>query len=411
MTLENYRGIIHRCFRCGYCRLTEDYSKFNCPSYARFRLETHAPGGMLWLIYAWMKEDINWTDSFARILYSCSSCSNCAEHCKFPFGGDVLNMILAARAEMVENGLVLPKVAKFFKNIEASGNPFRELRNDRDGWTEGADIPSYVGQEYLYYVGCIGSYDERCRKVARALADVLMVAEVSFGILGVREECDGNEVNLLGEKRLFELLKEKNTGLFGDLGVKKVITLSPHSYNAFSNFYGEGFEVFHYTQVLCGLIKAGKLKLSKNLDAKVTYHDPCFLGRHNKEYEAPREVLKAIPGISLVEMDRIKAEAFCCGGGSGNFYIDSFGGRENSPARMRVREAYQTGVDILAVACPVCMTMLDDAVKSEELEEKLIVKDISEIVREHLRKSCSAPGNDATYLRTGSMPSDLNQLT
>ena len=336
----------------------------------------------MWLIYAWMKKEISWTESLTRILYSCTACNNCVEHCKFPFNDDILNIILAARQEMVESGLVLPQVARFFRNIEASGNPYRELRDDRGKWAEGANISPYEGQEYLYYVGCIGSFDERCQKVARALGDILSEAGLSFGILGSQEECDGNEVNMLGEQRIFEILMEKNTKLFSDLGVKRVITLSPHSYNAFRNLYQTGNEAFHYTHVLRDLIKEGRLKLSKGIDAKVTYHDPCFLGRHNKEFEAPREILTAIPGIQLVEMERNRENAFCCGGGSGNFYIDSFGGGEYSPARIRAREAYETGASILAVACPSCMTMISDAVKSEGLEQKLIVKDVSEIVRD-----------------------------
>ena len=338
----------------------------------------------MWLINAWMKEDIIWTEYLAEILHSCTACNNCAEHCKFPFGEDILNIILAARQEMVETGLVLPKVARFFRNIEATGNPYRELRGDRGKWAEGADISLYEGQEYLYYVGCIGSFDERCRKVARALGDVLLEAGLPFGILGPKEECDGNEINMLGEKRIFEMLAENNIKIFSEMGVRKIVTLSPHSYNAFKNCYPDRFELFHYTQVLCDLIKEGRLDVSKGLNAKVTYHDPCFLGRHNGEYESPREILNAIPGIELVEMERNRENAFCCGGGSGNFYIDSFGGGEYSPARIRVREAYETGANILAVACPICMTMFTDAIKSEELEEKLIVKDISEIVKESL---------------------------
>jgi len=174
---------------------------------------------------------------------------------------------------------------------------------------------------------------------------------------------------------------EKNLSLFDKLSVKKVITLSPHSYNALRNYYPNKFEVFHYTQILWDLISGSRLNLSAKLSAKVTYHDPCFLGRHNSEYEAPRQVLKAIPGVKLIEMERNRENSFCCGGGSGNFYTDFFGGGENSPARIRVREAVETGANILATACPVCAIMLNEAVKGEGLEEKLIVKDISELVK------------------------------
>jgi len=153
----------------------------------------------------------------------------------------------------------------------------------------------------------------------------------------------------------------------------------------FKNEYpalGGDFEVVHYTQLLADLIKSKQLKIAGGFKAKVTYHDPCFLGRYNKEYDAPRNILTSIPGIELVEMRRKKEHSFCCGGGGGNFYTDLVGGKENSPSRVRIREIYKTGAQILAVACPTCITMLEDAVKSESLEDKLIVKDIVEIVIE-----------------------------
>jgi len=281
---------------------------------------------------------------------------------------------------VVNSGLVTPQVARFFQNIEAYSNPYRELRGNRGRWAEGIGIEPYSGQEFLFYVGCVGSFDEKGQRAAQAVGRLLLKAGVSFGILGPAEECDGNEIRTLGESRIFEMLKERNTALFQKAGVKKIITLSPHSYNVFRNEYPSRFEVFHYTQVLRDLIKEGMLKPASKLDRKVTYHDPCFLGRHAGEYEAPREILRAIPGVELVEMERNRQNSFCCGGGSGNFYTDSFGGTTNSPSRIRVREADKTGASILAVACPTCAVMLGEAIKDEGIEERLIVKDISEVV-------------------------------
>jgi Fe-S oxidoreductase len=172
--------------------------------------------------------------------------------------------------------------------------------------------------------------------------------------------------------------------MFEKLGVKKIVTLSPHAYNAIKNDYSKyhaNFEVYHYVQILREIIGTGGLDVSKGLEARVTYHDPCFLGRYNGEYDAPREILKNIPGIELVEMERNWENSFCCGGGSGNFYTDLFGSAENSPARIRIREAHETGADILAVACPSCMIMLEDALKTDGLEANLKVMDISEIVK------------------------------
>jgi Fe-S oxidoreductase len=294
----------------------------------------------------------------------------------------VVNIIVAAREEMVAGGLVVPKVARFFQNIEAYGNPYRELRQNRGKWAEGLGIAPYTGQEFLFYVGCVGSFDERGQLAARALGELLLAARVSFGILGPAEECDGNEVRLLGESRIFQTLRDKNSQLFQEAGVKKIIALSPHSYNVFKNEYLAGFELFHYTRLLRELVEQGKLKPTSELNMKVTYHDPCFLGRHAGEYQAPREILKTIPGVKLVEMERNRENAFCCGGGSGNFYTDFFGGGQDSPSRIRVREAAETGADVLAVACPSCAVMLGEAVKDEGLEDRLVVKDIAQILKE-----------------------------
>jgi Fe-S oxidoreductase len=348
-----------------------------------------------------MEAEIDWSESLGKILYSCTNCNNCVQSCKFPFNKDVVNIIVAAREEMVADGLVMPKVARFFQNIEAYGNPYRELRQNRGRWAEDINIEPYTGQEFLFYVGCVGSFDERGQVAAGALGELLLEAGVSFGILGPAEECDGNEVRLLGESRIFQMLRDKNTGLFRKAGVKKIITLSPHSYNVFRNEYPAGFELFHYTGILRDLIEEGKLKPSSKLDMRVTYHDPCFLGRHAGEYEAPREILKAIPGLKLVEMERNRQNAFCCGGGSGNFYTDFFGGGEDSPSRIRVREAAKTGADVLAVACPTCAVMLGEAIKDEGIEEKLVVKDIAEILKESALSHNFQRGNNRRRKRIG----------
>ena len=221
---------------------------------------------------------------------------------------------------------------------------------------------------------------------ARSLVDILNASGVSFGILGEEEECCGNEIYMLGETGLFQNLVEKNSQKFKELGVSKVITLCPHGYNTMKNIYpasGGNFEVYHYTQILNDLINKNKIKPSR-AKAKVTYHDPCFLGRYNNIYDEPRQILQSIPGIKLVEMERNRRDAFCCGGGSGNFVTDLLAGSADSPARVRAREAYETGADTLAVACPSCLTMLTDAVKAENLDDKLAVKDISQILKELL---------------------------
>ena len=388
MNLADYKyaDIIHRCFRCGYCKFPVNWMDANnCPAYARFRMETYSCGGRLWLTRAWLSGEIDWSDHLAEILYSCTACKNCEVKCPLGFSVDILNMIIAAKAEMVESGRILSSVKEFLENIQRQGNPYGHSRVKRGEWLEGTGIEPYQGHDFLYYVGCVGSYDARAQEVARALGKVLQKAGVSFGVLGNDENCDGNEVNKLGEETLFEMLAEENVAQFKRLGIQKVVTLSPHSYNAMKNDYprfNRGFDVMHYTQLLESLLSDGRLDVSGGFDAAVTYHDPCFLGRWNDEYEAARNVLTAIPGIQLIEMERNRDSTLCCGGGGGNFYIDLLGGSERSPARIRVREAHATKARILAVACPNCLTMLEDAVKAEGLEEELVVRDVSEIVAE-----------------------------
>lgn len=388
MTLADfkYADTIHRCFRCGYCKFPTNWMDVNnCPAYARFRIETYSCGGRLWLTRAWLNSEIQWTEHLAQILYSCTACKNCEVKCPLSFNVDILNMVIAAKGEMVEQGKVPSAVKEFLENVQRQGNPYGNSRAKRGDWMEGTGVEQYHGQEYLYYVGCEGSYDTRAQQTARALAKVLQKAKISFGVLGNEENCDGNEVNKLGEEALFELLSEDNIAQFKSLGVKKIVTLSPHSYNAIKNDYPKldgKFEVLHYTQLLRNLINKGRLRLNSKFNARVTYHDPCFLGRWNEEYDAPRAILSSLPGVQLVEMEKNKDGALCCGGGGGNFIIDSLGGSEDSPARRRVREANETGASILAVACPNCLTMLEDAVKAEGLENSLAVKDISEILTE-----------------------------
>ncbi len=385
--MTDYTKQIHRCFRCGYCKFPSDYSDFNCPSYTRFRFDTYSTSGRLWLIYAWLKGEIEWSEHLAEILYTCTTCKNCVEQCPMKFSSDIVDWIVAARSDMMEKekGRIPPRVTSFLEDVYRLGNPLKE-RGRRDAWANG--IKRYEpGDEYLFYVGCLGSYDEYGQRMARSVATLLSKAGVSFGILGNEENCCGNEVYLLGENELFGMLVEKNVQKFKELGVKKVVTLSPHAYNTIKNNYplvsNAYFEVYHYTQLLRGLLRENKIKPSEH-NAKVTYHDPCFLGRYNQIYDEPREILQSIPGVELVEMERSRENSFCCGGGSGNFVTDLLGGSEESPSRVRVREAYETGADILAVACPSCMTMLQDAIKVEDLEGKLTVKDISEIMVESL---------------------------
>ncbi|MEA3360104.1 MAG: (Fe-S)-binding protein [Thermodesulfobacteriota bacterium] len=376
-----YEDIVHRCFRCGYCKLTGDYNDFNCPAYRKFMFETYSPGGRMWLIRAWLNNEIKNSERFQEIIYSCATCANCVEHCVFTFREDLVNIFIAARGELVDKGIIPPTVRDYFKNISISGNPYKEPAEERGKWAEGTLVEEYKDQEYLFYIGDVGSYDERGKKIAKAVGNLLIKTGLSIGILADKENSDGNEVRTLGEEGLFKYLAESNISLYKERGIKKIVTLDPHAFNTFKNDYpdlGGAFEVYHYTQVLAPLMESGKIPL-KDLKLRITYHDPCYLGRHNGEYDAPRRILRSIPGIEFVEMEQNRENAFCCGGGGGNFFTDILGGGEDSPNRIRVRQALDTGANIIAVACPQCAKMLDDAVKVEELEDKIEVLDIAEI--------------------------------
>lgn len=378
------RDILHRCFRCGWCKFPLNYTDFNCPAYLKYRFESFSSGGRMWLIRAWQDGEIATSERLGQILFSCVTCRNCAEACALPSIKDKLvDVFIEARSEMVDQGVIPPMVRDYFKAISVSGNPYRMPADERGAWADGLALQSYKDQEYLFYVGDEGAYDELGQRMARSVAGVMARAGVSFGILGAQEYSDGNDVHALGEKGLAAYLAEQNITLMNRLGVKKVITLSPHAFNAMKNRYpahGSTFSVYHYTQVLSSI--AAKLGPVIDRDRVVTYHDPCYLGRWNGEYDAPRNTLKAMRGLRLVEMDRARQNSLCCGGGGGNFFTDMLGTGPDLAARVRVREALVTGADTMAVACPQCYRMLADAVKDEGVEDSIRVREISEIMQE-----------------------------
>jgi Fe-S oxidoreductase len=383
-----YAEILHRCFRCGYCKLPSDYSDLNCPSYLQYRFETYSPGGRLWLLRAWLDKEIDTGPRLSDILFSCVACGNCVEHCALPgFKDHILDALIAGREALVNEGIIPPTVKNYFRSVQLYENPYSLPKSGRGDWAAGLGIEAYKDQEYLFYVGCVGSYDERGMKTARATAALLKDLGVSFGVLGAGERCDGNEAYTMGEKGLFETLARDNTAQFKDLGIKKIITLSPHGFHAMKNHYpdfGADMAVCHYSRILAQHVQ-NRSFASSDPALRVTYHDPCYLGRHNGEYQAPREVLKALPGVTLVEMDRTMQDALCCGGGGGNFFTDMIGTGPDSPARVRVREALGQGADVLVTACPACTKMLEDALKAESAEETLQVMNLSEIVQMKIR--------------------------
>ena len=313
-----------------------------------------------------------------EMLWDCSTCTTCVTRC--PKQVDPADLVISMRSVLVEDGQVPPKIRDVLKSISIRGNPWNIGQEKRSEWAEGLEIQSIADAEVLYYVGCTPAFDPRLQKIAKALAHTLNKAGVNFGTLGNDEVCCGNEIRRMGDIWSFDALKEMNMEMFKQFPIKQIITTSPHCYNTFKNEYEElDCEVNHYTQIIADLIKQKKLTFSKKIVKTVTYHDPCFLGRQNQIFDEPRAILKSIPSLNFVEMDRVRERTLCCEGGGGRMWIEAYETMERT-ATIRVQEALDCGAEILATACPFCLLTLEDAVKSKDLEDKIQVLDIIEIV-------------------------------
>jgi len=384
-----HEEILHRCFRCGYCKLPGNYVDINCPAYLSFRFETYSPGGRMWLLRAWLDNKIDAGTRFAEIMFSCATCGNCVEHCAFPeFRDRLLLAFTAGKEALLDAGQAPPAVRDYLTKIQLHGNPYGKSAKKSVEWMDGLDLEVFADQEYLFWADDVGTYDPRGQAIARSVAMLLQKAGISFGVINNSLNSDGNDVRAMGETPLFEDLAGKNIKILNNFNVKKIITLSPHSFNTLKNDYpalGGQYQVFHYTQVLA--FAMGKLAFSEDASPMtVAFHDPCYLGRHNTDYESARMILRSVPGITLVEMDRHRKNALCCGGGGGNFFTDMLSGGDDSSARVRVHEAADAGAQLLAVACPMCAVMLEDAIKAENLDNRLQVVELSEIVMERVSK-------------------------
>jgi Fe-S oxidoreductase len=316
-------------------------------------------------------------------LWDCTTCSTCSTRC--PKNVSPMEAIIGMRSAIVEKGKIHPNVKTALESTFRQGNPLTMPRDQRGAWA--ADLalkPMAEGVEYFYYVGCTPSYDPRGQKVARSLVKILQKAGVDFGILGNEENCCGSEVRRLGEAGLFEMMSEENTETYKSLGVSKMFTTSPHCYNVYRNDYPKnGMQVQHYTQLLAGLVEGKKLELTGKLEKTITYHDPCYLGKHNSVFDEPRAVLAAIPGVKLVEMDRSREKSLCCEGGGGRMWLEGTNPGTRL-AQMRVKEALETGAEVLATACPFCLLTLEEAVKHLNADDRLKVMDVAELVAEVL---------------------------
>jgi Fe-S oxidoreductase len=320
----------------------------------------------------------------SEALWNCVTCNSCVQRC--PRGVEIIDVIRSMRAIMVETGTIPPSLKAPLGSLSSRGNPWSGERDQRLRWAEGLNLKPFSNEmEYLYFTCCTQAYDPRNQKVARALATILTGLGVNFGLIGEDENCCGDACRKLGGEDVFMRLANGNISLFRNKGVKKIIVASPHCLNAFRKDYrqlGGDFDVIHHTELLANLLHEGKLLLKKALNIKVTYHDPCYLGRHNGIYEPPREVIRAIPGVELVEMGRNREESLCCGGGGGGIWMEVPTGERFS--EIRVSEAQETGAQVIAAACPYCISMFEDAIKTRGLSEKMKVMDVSELVMESM---------------------------
>lgn len=315
-----------------------------------------------------------------NILFACVTCGMCLVNC--PRKVEIINNVRSMRSTTVEAGFLPAGLRPIAGSLHANNNPWSGEQEKRAKWQDGLDIPAFSEDtEYLLYVCCTSCYDTRSQKIAKSVVKMLKLAGVSFGVLTADEKCCGESIRKLGDEALFTKLAESNIKLFQSKGVKKIITTSPHCLFAFKKDYpelGGDFEAMHYTELLSELLKEGKLSIPGEVAKKVTFHDPCYLGRHNEVYDAPRELLQAVAGAELVELERNKNKSLCCAGGGGRVWAETpFGERFGE---LRITDAVDKKADILVTACPYCITMLEDACAGLEKGDVLQVMELSEFL-------------------------------
>jgi len=320
-------------------------------------------------------------------IWACTTCRNCEDQC--PVGNEHVDKIIDLRRHLVlMQGSMPHEGQRAMQNIERQSNPWGLNRNDRAAWTgdvEGIKVPTVKENpefEYLFFVGSMGSYDLRSRKISKSLVRLLHEAGVSFAILGNEEKNSGDTPRRMGNEMLFQELCAANIATFQKYNVRKIVTACPHTFNTLKNEYPafglEGVEVFHHTQLLDGLMKQGKLKVKHKVKERVTYHDSCYLGRYNNVYDQPRDILRGIPGIELVEPARARANGMCCGAGGGMMWMEETAGKRVNVAR--TEQLLEVKPTMVSSACPYCLTMIEDGTKLKEVESTVKARDIAEIL-------------------------------
>ena len=322
-------------------------------------------------------------------IWECTTCNACVEEC--PVMIEHVPSILEMRRHLVMTESEFPpELAATFRNMEVSGSPWASDPTERGKWAEDLDVKTMsedANAEYLFWVGCAGSYDPRSIQVSRAIVQLMQKAGISFRILGAEEKCNGDTARRLGNEYLAQELMKSNIEVLNNYAVKKIFTACPHCFNSLKNEFpqfGGNFEVFHHSELLTNLINEGKLRVkeSKNLAQTITYHDSCYLGRYNQIYDQPRTVLAAGASAPVSEMERNGSKGFCCGAGGGRMFLEDVeGGRINEE---RTKEALSLHPDIISTACPFCMTMMTDGVKAFDKSDSVAVKDIAEILIDNI---------------------------
>jgi len=356
------------CFQCGMCDTVCPWNRVR--QFSIRKIIREATFGL--------------TEIESEDIWRCTTCGRCPQEC--PRGVKQIDVGVSLR-RMASEYEIFPASMRSAMTARASliseGNPLQGERGNRSDWAKGLPVKPFVeGMEVLYFVGCYLSYDPRMKKVATATAAILKKAGVDFGILGSKESCCGESIRKTGSEEVFKNLAKDNIHTFINNGVKKIIVSSPHCYHTFVNEYPEfmvKFEVLHMSQYIDELIKAGRLEIVREYAKKVTWHDPCYLGRHNNIYEAPRDVLKQVPGLELIEMAESREDSLCCGGGGGRIWMDT--PREERFSDLRLEQARETKAEVLVTACPYCITNFEESRLNLEYEDVLEIKDITEIIQ------------------------------
>ena len=362
--LELTGGDAALCYQCGECTAACPWGLVRENALPVRRLIRHAQLGI---------------EHTAPDLWLCTTCGQCQATC--PRGVDIPRVFRSLRQIAWEQNKVEKGLPSMLWSIHWNGNPWSQPPSQRSAWAAKLDLPVFDPDvhEILLYVGCTSSFDRRAQKTAAAVVKLLRAAGVQFGYLGDNEPCCGESALSIGNKPYFEEIAANTARIFGENKIKRLVTISPHCYDVFKNHYtafAPDWQPLHYTQYLAELVEQCRLVLNHPLDVRVTFHDPCYLGRLNREYEAPRLVLAAIPGVETVEMKYAREDGLCCGGGGGRMWLETPVG-ERFPD-VRASQAVETGADYLVTACPFCLVCLEDSAKLIA-DAELHVLDIAEL--------------------------------